>query len=184
MIPNQEKEDWHYLAVKNLSALLHGVTSKHKGDFHSLNCLNSFRTENKLTSFEKVCKNKDFYGMVMPSEINNMLELNQYMKSDKMPYIIYADIESLIEKVDGRKNSSITKTGEHIPCGCSMSTIWAFNNIENKHTLYCGKDCMKKFCSFLREHVKNIIDIEKKKMLLITKEELKSHQHARNCYIC
>ena len=33
MIPNAEKERWHYLAVKTLSALLHGITSKHKGVF-------------------------------------------------------------------------------------------------------------------------------------------------------
>ena len=36
----------------------------------------------------------------MPSEKDNILELNQYMKSYKMPYIIYADIEYLIEKID------------------------------------------------------------------------------------
>ena len=50
----------------------------------------------KLQSHEKVCKNKDFYGILMPSEKDNILELIQYMKSDKMPYIVYADIESFI----------------------------------------------------------------------------------------
>ena len=60
MIPNGEKEGWHYLAVKKLSALLKGITSKHDSDFYSLNCLHSFRTENKLMSHEKVCKNKVF----------------------------------------------------------------------------------------------------------------------------
>ena len=54
-----------------------------------------------------------------------------------------------------------------------MSTIWAFDHIENKHTLYRGKDCMKKFCEYLREYTKNIIDFEKKKMILLTKKELK-----------
>ena len=29
------------------------------------------------------------------------------------------------------ENSSRTKIGENIPCGYSMSTIWAFNNIKN-----------------------------------------------------
>ena len=29
MIPNEEKEESHYLVVKKLSALLHGITSKH-----------------------------------------------------------------------------------------------------------------------------------------------------------
>ena len=42
---------------------------------------------------------------------------------------------------------------------------------------------MKKFCESLREHMKNIIDFEKKKMLPLTKEELKSHQDAKICYI-
>ena len=37
----------------------------------------------------------------MPSEKDNILEFNQCMKSDKMPYNIYADIESLIKKIDG-----------------------------------------------------------------------------------
>ena len=64
-----------------------------------------------------------------------------------------------------------------------MSTIWAFDHMENKHTLYRKKDCMKKFCTSLREHAKNIIDIEQNKMLPLTKEKLKSHQDARVCNI-
>ena len=58
-----------------------------------------------------------------------------------------------------------------------------FDSIENKHTLYRGKNCLKKFCTSLREHAKNITDFEKKEMLLLTKEELKSYQDAKVCYI-
>ena len=43
---------------------------------------------------------------------------------------------------------------------------------------------MKRFCESLRKHAKNIIDFEKKKMLLLTKEELKLYQNAKVCYIC
>ena len=57
-----------------------------------------------------------------------------------------------------------------IPCGYSMSTIRAFDNVKNKHSLYCGEDCMKKFCIFLREHAADVIILEKKKMLLTEKE--------------
>ena len=56
----------------------------------------------------------------MLSENDSILEFNQYMKSDKMPYIIYDDIESLIKKIDGCANNpenfSTIKVGEHIPC--------------------------------------------------------------------
>ena len=96
-----------------------------------------------------------------------------------MPYIIYADIES-----NNPEKSSTAKLGEHIPWGYSMSTIWAFDNIENKHTLYRGEDCMRKFCTSLRQHATNVINLEKKKMLLLTKKELKLHQDAAEYYIC
>ena len=42
-----------------------------------------------------------------------------------------------------------------------MSTIWGFDHIEDTHGLYCGKDCVKKFCTSLKEHAKNISDFEK-----------------------
>ena len=61
-----------------------------------------------------------------------------------------------------------------------MSRILAFDHIENKHTLYRGKDCMKKFCESLREHKKIIIDFEKRRILPLMKEELKSHQDVKN----
>ena len=44
-----------------------------------------------------------------------------------------------------------------------MSKIYGFHHIENKHTLYREKDCLKKICDHLREHAKNIIAFEKKK---------------------
>ena len=66
MIPNEKKEGWHCCAVKKLSTLLRGITSKHHHAFYCLNCLRSFRAENKLKSHEKVWQNKDFCGIVIP----------------------------------------------------------------------------------------------------------------------
>ena len=88
-----------------------------------MNCLYCFRTENKLKFNEKACKNKDFCGIVMSSEKDNILELNQYVKSG----FIYIDNESFIKKRDGcannPENSSIANIGEHILCGYSISAI-------------------------------------------------------------
>ena len=55
----------------------------------------------------------------------------------------------------------------------NVNNLPASTHVENKHILYHGKDCIKKFCESLREHAKNVIDLEKKKMLPLTKEELK-----------
>ena len=75
------------------------------------------------------------------------------------------DFESLIRSIGGceknPENSSTTKIGEHISCGYSMSAIWGFDHIEDRHTFHRGNDCMKKFREPLREHAKCITDFEK-----------------------
>ena len=55
-----------------------------------------------------------------------------------------------------------------------MLTIWTFDNIENEQNLYRGEDCIKKFCSSIRKHATNIIDIEKKKNVNINKRRAKT----------
>ena len=65
-----------------------------------------------------------------------------------------------------------------------MSTISSFRSIENKHDVYTGKDCMKKLCEFLREHVMTMINYLKKKVKLLTKEQQELYENAKICYIC
>ena len=158
---------------KKLSALLRGITSKHYSDFYCLICLHSFRTKIKLESHKKLYENKDFCNVIIPPEDNEILEFNQYQKSDKAPFIIYADLECIIERIDGCKNnsenSSTTKVSNHIPSDFSTSTISSFRRIENKHDVYRGKDCMKKFDESLRGHAMKIINFKKKEMKLLTK---------------
>ena len=103
MIPNGKR--WDYLAVKKLSALLIGITSKHYNDLYCLNCLHSLTTKNKLELHKKLSKNKDFCNVIMPSEGIKILEYNQYQKSDKGLFVIYADLECRIENTDGHKNN-------------------------------------------------------------------------------
>ena len=97
----------------------------------------------------------------MPSGDTKILEFNQYQKSDKTPFIIYADLEFFTEKSNecnkNPENLSTAKISEHIPSGFYMSTISSFKSIENQKDVFRGKDYMKKFCESLREHRVNII---------------------------
>ena len=117
-------------------------------------------------------KKKDFCNVNIPSKDTEILGFNQYQKSDKASFIIYADLECIIEKIDGCKNNpeilSTTKVSEHMPSGFSMSTISSFRSIGNKHDVYRGKDCMKKFCEFLREHAMKKLILKRNHMKMQT----------------
>ena len=104
---------------KKLSASFRGITTKSNCDFYSLNCLHSFGTKNKLDSNKKVRENEPFCNVIMLSDNTKLLELKQSQKSDKAPFINYADLECIIEKIDACKNNperlSATKVSENTP---------------------------------------------------------------------
>ena len=77
-------------------------------------------------SHKTVCENKYFCNIIILSEDTEILEFNQYQKSDKAPFVIYADYECIIAKIDRHKNnpenSFTAKVSKHIPSGVSVST--------------------------------------------------------------
>ena len=181
-------ENWHYLIVKSLSGLLTGVTSNHKEDFYCLNCFHSYKTKNKLDVHKKICENHEYCHTEMPTKNNNIIKYNQGGKSLKLPFIIYADLECSLEKINAcynnPKESSTTKTNHHTPSGYSIFTHCSFDKSKNKLNYYRGEDCMKRFCKDLKEHVIKIINCEKKVMALLTKEEEEDYNNQKVCYIC
>ena len=181
-------ENWHYLAVKILSRLLRGISSNHDGDYYWLNCFHSYRTENKLNAQKKVCENHEYCNIEMPNKDNNLIKYNQGDKSLKLPFIIYADLECLLKKIDTCYNnpdlSSTTKINQHIPSGYSIYTSCSFDKSNNKLSYYRGEDCMKRFCKDLKDHATKIIDFKKKTMIPLTKEEEDNYNKENICYIC
>ena len=104
----------------------------------------------------------------MPSKDTKVLEFNQYQKSDKAPFVIYADLECIIEKrlMDVKIIVKIC-----LKICFSMFTISSFRSIEKKHDLCRGEDCIKKFSKFSRKHAIKIINFNEKKMKFLTKEQ-------------
>ena len=164
------------------------LTSSHKEDFYCLNCFRSYRNRNKLEVHKKICKNHDYCHAEMPTKDNNIIKYNQGEKSIKSPFVVYADLERLLEKMSTYLNnpneSSTTEINKHIPSGYSIFTHCSFDQTKNKLNYYRGKDCMKKFCKDLREHTAKIINYKKKKMISLTTEEKIHYNEQEICYIC
>ena len=78
---------------KKLSTLLREITSKHHGNLNCSNCLHFLEEKTNLSLIKTYVKIKFLRSC---SAIRK--GFNQCMKSDKMPYIIYEDIKSLIKK--------------------------------------------------------------------------------------
>ena len=119
------------LAVKKLSPLVRGMTSNHKEDFYCLNCFSLKQyIEKKLKKHYDVCKNHDYCYVEMTKE-NKILKYNHGEKSMKVPFIIFADLESLLKKMGTCHNnpeiSSTAKINKHTPSGYSLLRHCSFD---------------------------------------------------------
>ena len=150
-----------------MSALFTGITSINNGDFYCIICLHSYRTENKLKKYEKVCKDHDYCYVEMPNGNNKIIQYNHAEKSMKVPLIICLDLESLLEKMnichDNPKKSSTTKINKHTLSGYSLLSHCSFDLTKNKLDCYRRKDCIGRFFKDLKEHATKITNYEKKK---------------------
>ena len=96
---------WHYLAVKRISGLLRGITSRHNGDFYCLNCFHSYTTEKKLRKLERICMDHDFRHQKIPDENNEISKYISGEKSLRVPFVIYADLECILRKINTCSNN-------------------------------------------------------------------------------
>ena len=170
-------ENWHYLVVQSLPGLHTGITSNHKEDFFCLNCFHSFRAKDKLEAHKKLCQNRDYCRVEMPTTDNNVIKYNQGEKSIKLPFVVYANLECLFEKMstcyNNPEESSTTKINKHTPSDYSIFSHCSFDKSKNKLNYYRGEDCMTKFCKDLREHATKIINYGKKRYGTINKKRRK-----------
>ena len=89
----------HYCLVKNVSRLLSSQVSKHNGKKYFCDrCLNPFWCEQSLNKHIEYCSNHEAVKIEMPKK-GDILKFENYYKGEKVPFIIYADTESLIKSL-------------------------------------------------------------------------------------
>ena len=111
----------------------------------------------------------------MPERDKNILKYNHEQKSTKVPFIIYADIKSLLEKIDtchsNPKKSSITKINQQTSCCYSLLTRCSFDNTKNKHNYYGSMDYRKNFSKSLKKCATEIINHNERNNSIIKQRE-------------
>ena len=129
---------------KKLRALLKEIASKHHSDFYCLNFFHYFRTENKLKSYKKVCENNFFCNILMSSEDTKILGFNQCQKSDKASFIIYADLECLIEMSNAcKENPESSSTTKYVNKFHEVFQFLQYPYLRSKKITTMYTDCVK-----------------------------------------
>ena len=199
MITDGEKR--HYTAVKNLSRLLSSSNSKgRKGAYHfCVNCLNGFRTESARDKHYVCCSIHGEVRVTMPSEKDKWLKFHDGQCQFKVPFMLYADFESILKPVDERyrdkmkqmkaerkdKASYTEKLNTHVPSGWCVHSKFAYGDVPDPTKLYRGKDCVEQFVDHVEKEVKRLYELYPQQPMIELTDVLKrEHEAAESCHIC
>ncbi len=183
-------DNTHYSWVKRLTALLFDQ-SRHNGVKHFCErCLHGYTKKDLLERHKPECKGllKTPTRTEMPKEGENKMEFTNHHKQMKAPYVVYADFECVLKKIDGCEpapNSSYTvKTEKHEPCGFSYIVVRSDGTTYGPFT-YKGEDAVYMFLRWLQNHEWEMReDMAVKRPLLMTPEDCRRHKDSNDCHIC
>ncbi|XP_022794378.1 uncharacterized protein LOC111333124 [Stylophora pistillata] len=184
-------EKTHYCLIKSLSRLVSSDLSKNKGKkFICRRCLNYFGSEKLLETHDELCRDHDAVREKMPEE-GTYLSFNNHHKKMDMPFVIYADFESVIKPIHTcQPNPDVSyteKKQQHIPVSFCYFVKCNFDDRFSKLFEYTAKsedeDIAQNFVNFLEKEVKSIYEFPLQKMKF-TKRDAEIFENATSCWIC
>ena len=107
----------------------------------------------------------------------------------KVPFMMYADFESILEPIQGVSNnpnfSSTRRVNIHTPSGWCVYSKFAYGDITNPLTQYRGSNCIEKFCEHIISEAKRLYNsFPELPMQPLTISQLKEYKRATKCHIC
>ena len=151
------------------------MTNGKRKEHFCLRCLNPFWCQKALDKHKEYCNEYEAVKIELPKK-GTMLEFKNHHRSEKVPFIVYADFECYIKPMQScepNPESSYTKKYQkHEPFSfCYYIKCFDDEVYEPKLVSYTGEDAAQKFVEMLEKDIKIITNIPENKMIFGEKEK-------------
>ena len=110
--------NYHYVSIQNFSRLTSKQLCKRNGKITICKlCQHIFREEKKLKAHEEDCIERNKCKVILPSEDDRFLRFKNFNKKERVPVIVYADFECLIEPRKENQNERIVSNHKAFSIG-------------------------------------------------------------------
>ena len=152
-----------------------------------MNCLHGLSSEASRDLHRTYCENNEAVRVEVPK--SETKEFFDGQAQFKVRFVMYYDLESLLPPIPAKckdsKNQYTNLVNQHIPCGWSVRSKFAYGKVKNPETSYQGADCIKTLCEHFVSKVHHLYDsFQEKPMDPLTKKEWKEYKCSTRCHIC
>ena len=186
-----EEETSHYVLIKDLSRLITKQLSSHSARRYVCQfCLHLCASQDVLDKHKENCRLHYAQRIKMLQKEQEQLRFTKVEYQARLPFIIYADFESILESkevVEKDPSRSWTeKYQKHIPCGLGMHTVCTDKRFYSEPKIYFGEDSAEKFIDCIQQEAATIRGFLKNKIPMerLSSQQWQQHQSALKCHIC
>ncbi|XP_076626789.1 uncharacterized protein LOC143344538 [Colletes latitarsis] len=178
----------HFTWIKNLSRLVCTQLSKHNGrKYFCDRCLHYFSSNEKLEAHTMDCEKMNDCAIILPNDDGSRwLSFSNYNRKERVPFIVYADLECILEKTDTDREASRYMYQHHQVFSVGYYVRCSYD--DSLSTFQCRRDpdCVSWFVRQLQDlsnRVKSILSINVP-MENLSAEQLRNFNTATHCHIC
>ena len=186
-----EDEVSHYVLIKDLSRLVSKQLSRNNGrKFICQLCLRACISQSILDKHMETCQLHEAQRIKMPEPGKEKLCFTKIECQEHLPFVIYADFESILAKNETVERDSswswTEKYQTHIPCSFGMHTVSSDKRFYSKPKIYFGEDSAEKFIDFVQREAKVIRKFLKNKIPMerLSSQQWREYNTAAACHIC
>ncbi|XP_071642960.1 uncharacterized protein [Temnothorax longispinosus] len=188
----EKKIRGHFAWIKNLAQLLSSqLTVSRCAKYVCDRGLHYFYTQEKLTAHSVDCGRMNNCAIVFPTEDDKWLSFDNHDRKERLPFVVYADLECLLEHRERENAEGSARTERyayqrHVPFSLGYYLCCTYDDTVSTYGYRRGEDCVSWFVNELRvlaRHAKikfstNISMVE------LTEDEKLEFQRATHCHVC
>ncbi|XP_036148439.1 uncharacterized protein LOC118647504 [Monomorium pharaonis] len=185
----QDKEDnvGHFTWIKNLSRLISMQVSKHNGKKYICDrCLHYFDSEQKLQSHAADCNRMNDCAILLPNEKDKWLKFRNPEHKERLPFVVYADLECVLQKTQSDTEQGSYKYQHHQVFSIGYYVRCSFDDTLSVYRFRRDPDCVTWFTKQLEELAYKVkIRLSANvPMNALSKEQWEAYRSATHCHIC
>ena len=186
-----EIKSYHYVLIKDFNSFMYDKTKNEHKKYYCMSCLQHFPSESRLESHKKDCMVINGVQAIKMPEEGSKVKFENYKNQIQVPYAIYADSESILEKVKQSEQSddeSYTEISQkHIACGFGYKVVCQNDEYSKPEVVYRGEGSFRRFLDNIYDELKYCIKTTKyliDKYSNIENCDTASYVKTKKCCIC
>ncbi|EZA52005.1 hypothetical protein X777_09439 [Ooceraea biroi] len=181
----QDNNVGHFACIKNLSRLVSCQINKKNGQIYICDrCLHYFYTNERLEAHSVDCSKMKECAIVLPNEEDKWLSFTNYNRKERMPFVVYADLECILQKTEEEDDPKLYQRHRVFSIGYYVRC--SYDDSLSEYRSRRDTDCISRFVEELRSLAYRVKATLSRNVLMVelTRDEREKFDSATQCHIC